>query len=244
MKKIITEATIYLTFVTLLMTIIAGVYKLGALSKTTDSKFSKIESQIENLSNNVTKLSAKVDSNKEMALTTKIKLEGVKSQTTTLGKELKVDVETPFQNVVSDAEKISRTNRAAITDKNIVTAPPNQVSLNDFLFKSKGGIKKGNELTCSILVINLLDEDRAISLINKEGSLYDNNDDVYPSKRVLFHGRFHRTFPIKVNVPSKSQSNLVYTFDSIPKDRVPLSIGFVMDEGGKFNDVLQTQLIK
>ena len=224
-----------------LIVIIGGIYQFGVQSKTHESAVNELKTEIGLLSQQLSQSANEVKEAKELALTAKIKADGVKSQADTLGKELKVDVETPFQQQIARSEQSVNQSEPTILASDSKSRPPIQVRTNDFLFESRGCERVGGNMTCKVLAVNLLDEDREIKLPYKSATLYDNNDDAAAvAKNRWFHGKNSHT----IMVPSLSRSNLVYKFESIPKKSIPTSIGFKLEENGEFGDVPRSWLKK
>ena len=223
-----------------LIVIVGGIYQFGVQSKTHESELNALRTEINLLSKQISQSTDEARDAKELALTAKIKADGVKSQADTLGKELKVDVETPFQQQVARSEQTISESKQATLATDSQDKPPIQVKVNDFLFESRGCERTGGNMTCKVLAVNLLDEDREVKLPYRSATLYDNNDDAKVVENRWFHGKSS----ITIMVPSLSRSNLVYEFKSIPKKSIPTRISFKLEENGEFGDVLRSWLKK
>ena len=223
-----------------LIVIVGGIYQFGVQSKSHESALNELRTELSLLSKQISQSTDDARDAKELALTAKIKADGVKSQADTLGKELKVDVETPFQQQIARSEHSINESKKAILASDSKVKPPIQVRVNDFLFESRGCERKSGNMTCKVLAVNLLDEDREITLPYRGATLYDNNDDAMVVGKRWFHGKDGST----IMVPSLSRSNLVYEFKSIPKKSIPTRIGFKLEENGEFGDVLRSWLKK
>lgn len=234
MKSFFIRATAVLTALSALAAVVGAIFYLGSWTKSREAQLTILESKLDLLTQQLATSDKELNKVKEIALTAKVRAEGVKSQTAVLGRELKVDVETPFQQTIA-REETQRSATAPTQPPADVEAPPINVTLNDFTFKSQGCERQGANMVCRITATNLMDDDRPVTLDRRGGTLYDKSNDARVSYTSYFHGKQH-----KMVVPAKSSSNIVYTFTKVPKKSIPKSIAFVIDENGKFNDLLRT----